>query len=210
MNKFSGQKCGVCCNSRDDASFGMVVLDFEAKTLRKKSKELNIDFKLEPSVSFSDKKSQKELVVSYKFEYETCPFYQNKCLIYEDRPLLCRAFPLITAGIHSDGEIIRSAFCPENQRLKDLEYKSIKDTLNVYGNCFLNCYLFESLLKEIKDNMDVLIKNKIIILEETKGKYEKKDIGAFLREKGLFKEEKELLEEKNTLGDTKKLLSDTL
>lgn len=207
MNNFSCQNCGVCCKSRDDASFGMVVLDFEAKTLRKKAKELNIDLKLEPSVSFSDKKSQKELVVSYKFQYDTCPFYNNKCLIYEDRPLLCRAFPIITAGIHSEGEIMKSAFCKENQRLKDIveKHKTIKETLDVYGNCFINCYLFESLLKEIKDHMDVLIKNRILALENVKGKYPKRDIGDFLREKGLFREEKELLEEKNTLEETRKI-----
>ncbi len=203
---FSCQGCGVCCKSRDDAKFGMVVFDFEAKILLKKAKELNIDLKLEPCISFSDKKSQKEIILSYKLEDDVCPFYKNKCVIYKDRPILCRAFPILTAGIHSDGEIIRSAYCPENQRLKDvIKDYTIKNTIKVYGDCFIYCYLFESLLKELKDNFNVLINNKIIILEE--GKYETIDIGDFLRAKGLFREEKELLEEKKTLKETRNLFT---
>ena len=80
-------------------------------------KNLKIDLK--PSLKIPDEKIKKNIVVYYQFNHKDCPFYKNKsCLIYNERPILCRAFPVITTGLISKkGIIIKSGKCSAEKKI---------------------------------------------------------------------------------------------
>jgi len=203
--KFSCQKCGKCCN-KDPVKdrFGLILFDFEKKQIEKIAKEHNVELNIKPHLSITDKNSKKEIVILYNFEADKCPFYKQDCLIYDDRPIVCRAFPVMTAGTHSKGEVIKNTYCPENKRLKPKDDETIKDVIDVFGDCFLYCYLFERLLDEIKKDITKLTNDDII--SPSKGDFEKIDVGDFLRQHGLYKDEEELRLLKETIQDTKDFL----
>src|SRR3989344_5892997 len=205
MQKFECTRCGKCCPSLPDVtSFGMVVFGFEAKKLKQIAKERDILLDLQPSLALSDDKSKQELVILQKFNHHDCPFYKDHaCTIYEDRPILCHAFPIITAGLFSDGEIIKSAYCPGNEKLNLKGAASIKEVIKVYGESYLYCYLFESMLKEVKENLNNLAHNDEIVPNKAKNVYPQLDALEFLSQKELFRKEDELMLEKKTLAETK-------
>ena len=165
---FKCQSCGLCCKGEaNETFFGIRLFDFEAKRIKDKAKELAVKASIVPSLIIGDNNSKKELVALYKFNHKDCPFLaNNKCLVYEIRPLMCRAFPIITSG-RKDGYVVRSEMCPEVKRLKNEKAGSVKDVVKVFGDCYLSCFLLENLMQmkglDVKDTI-----KEIDTLEKTK------------------------------------------
>jgi len=66
----------------------------EKEVLERKAKELNILVKFIPKKVMLDGEFN-PVVIDYCIDSEVCPFLNenNECLIYKDRPMVCRTFP---------------------------------------------------------------------------------------------------------------------
>jgi len=151
MERFSCQRCGICCTNiggrfsdseirriekgfRELEKLGIYLAispkDFsiplfpeEVKTLLRLSKELKIDFHPLPKLFLVDSKSKSCIVVEWDLGAGSCPFYdiEKGCLVYENRPLACRSFPVI---LGLDGyELLK--LCPQTRCL-DLSSEEIE------------------------------------------------------------------------------------
>jgi len=104
--KFSCQKCGKCCRDlrRIDEDFGVS----KGLMLFPEEKHLFPREKVFPLIAIGDSPTK---IILYQLDENICPHLQdNKCIIYKDRPLICRAFPL---RISSFGRVTYSRECPQ-------------------------------------------------------------------------------------------------
>lgn len=69
--------------------------------------------RLAPLLAVADGQRDRLVALAYELEATRCPRYEDEvgCTIYEDRPLVCRAFPLL---VLEDGglSVAASALCP--------------------------------------------------------------------------------------------------
>lgn len=199
--KFSCLRCGTCCKGEQDTEiFGIRLFDFEAKNISEKAKEKNLTLRLKPSFAIADKKTHKEYGVFYQFETKDCPFFsESGCKIYDDRPIMCRAFPIITSG--ANGTIVRSSACKGNQIMlsnkKDAE--TVQDVIDDYGSCYQFCALLEALLLKVKKEIKALADKKIIIAEKVKGNHSVAYISDYFNIYG--RSGKEILGEMNSIKE---------
>lgn len=150
VKNFECLKCGKCCkNFGSNSSFsGLPLFEWEKEEFEKLAKEKGICLKISPTNVIYDKKSKTYVNISYFMENQPCPFLkENKCSIYQKRPIVCRSFPLA------------------RNPLIDNEPLGI--------NCFMHCPNFNSklFLKEnlkIERNKNLLIKESKIIREYRK------------------------------------------
>lgn len=72
------------------------------------------DERLEPMLAVAEPGRDQLVVLAYELQADVCPLYDTDeaaCTIYEDRPLVCRAFPLLV-GEGSEGlEVAASSLC---------------------------------------------------------------------------------------------------
>lgn len=85
MVNFKCQRCGYCCthltNVQDGLMFGLYLNEEETKLFDTKD--------IRPLFKFKDQ------IIAYQMILNACPHYDdNKCGIYESRPLGCKTFPL--------------------------------------------------------------------------------------------------------------------
>jgi len=74
---------------------GLPLLEWEKEELEKLAKKKGITLKIEPFDLGFDKKNSLYFFIYYTLNQEPCPFLENnKCSIYNNRPLVCRFFPL--------------------------------------------------------------------------------------------------------------------
>jgi Fe-S-cluster containining protein len=87
---FRCRECGLCCHDLLDDRGGTK----RGLTLTTKEASLFNPNLIVPLAAFGYEKP--ETIFLYQLETNDCPFVdqKNKCLIYEKRPLVCRAFPL--------------------------------------------------------------------------------------------------------------------
>lgn len=93
MELFRCLECGICCSDifddRGGEKRGLTLTPQEAQLF---PKEL-----IAPLAAFGFQ--QPETIFLYQLKTKDCPLLdQNKCSLYEKRPLLCRAFPLSQGG----------------------------------------------------------------------------------------------------------------
>lgn len=94
--EFQCKQCGQCCNQFDSKSGGIMILEWEKERLEKIAKEKNIEFRIEPGQTDYDAKTNTLIISTYAFKSKKCPFLKDKkCSIHPDRPLYCRAYPLL-------------------------------------------------------------------------------------------------------------------
>jgi len=122
MRKFICRRCGKCCTdiggrfSQREADeikkafeslerygiklvlspeeFSIPLSPEEKNRLEKLAIELGIDFSPKPKLIL--KRSNKTEILEWDLGSRSCPFYSNhKCLVYKDRPLACKSFPVI-------------------------------------------------------------------------------------------------------------------
>ncbi len=112
------QDCSQCCIEREYypskkfGKIGVLVLPDEKNKIEDMAIELGLNVSILPRIGVSTKKSDKpESILAYQMmgketNGNTCPFLDTKsgkkspnggypCKIYENRPLACKAYPLI-------------------------------------------------------------------------------------------------------------------
>jgi Fe-S-cluster containining protein len=81
---------------------GIFLFPKEAKKLKRlaKIKKLKLTIYPQQGITKSHKKANEpEIIYSYQIANTVCPFLiavTNRCSIYEDRPIACRSFPVLT------------------------------------------------------------------------------------------------------------------
>ena len=100
MSIFNCLRCGLCCRHVDqDFSERRYIPIFytEIKKLQCLAEELQVEIKILPDLMYPDKLNQVFIITSYVLTFEECcGFFDQKkgCLIYEERPLTCKSFPI--------------------------------------------------------------------------------------------------------------------
>jgi Fe-S-cluster containining protein len=96
--KFECKQCGRCCKVFADKGVniqGLPLYEWEKEQLEKIATERGITLKFEPVDLIYDKKSNLYICAQFTLKQEPCPFLiENKCSIYENRPLVCKMYPL--------------------------------------------------------------------------------------------------------------------
>ena len=128
------QECSQCCIEREYypskkfGKVGVLVLPDEKDHLEKIAKEEGIEINIIPRIGISKNKTENPEVLAFQMmgkenNGNTCPFLDTDsgkksphggypCKIYENRPLACRAYPVIeTNPIQIDS---KCKFCKEH------------------------------------------------------------------------------------------------
>jgi len=86
---FKCQSCGFCCRRF------ICLYPSELQKARLYAQNFGIKIKFKPYRKFFDLKNQKIIVLIYLINHNPCPFLlDNKCLIYHDRFIVCRKYPI--------------------------------------------------------------------------------------------------------------------
>ncbi len=110
--------CSDCCINREYypsveyGKIGVLVLPEEKPALERLARKKNVDLKIIPRIAVG--RGSPEKIIAYqmmgkKEDGDLCPFLDTEsgdrsphggfsCAIYSDRPLACRAYPVIDAG----------------------------------------------------------------------------------------------------------------
>ena len=213
---FHCEKCTNCCKNlfkEQEKSFGLTLFDFEAEILKKEAKKKKIALSLGPVNFIADKVSKKAIVLLWSIENKECPFLDKKeCVIYENRPLVCRAFPVVSTGIRGNRPMIRSMLCPNEigTSLGDKDKLSIalKKLMRRYEENFLSCYLLEKIEENEKNVIEILIKEEKIKSRKEKKGFRFIGLMEYFRKNEISDEsyEKGLAEEIKTLSKTREEL----
>jgi len=182
--KFECQKCGQCC--KDFGGGFLPLWEWEADKLKKLAEKNNIVLNLEPLSMLFDKRSRLAFSIQIKLSQEPCPFLvNNRCSIYEERPLVCRCFPLAETPLFKlKGERTDlSSFgkCPNldaKNFLRELgagndvpislkKKDMIRKYKDVFGEeMFISAFQMDNIKAFVDYTMDNLIKNKKIKLRK--------------------------------------------
>ena len=124
MKKFVCQKCGACC--ANFGSFGTLPLFFyEKENFEKQAKKLGIKIQFIGENFLLDRISGDAICLNWGMKGNPCPFLdkENECKIYENRGLICKAFPI--EKIPEKNQYAKLGcfmHCPKND-LKDFVHK---------------------------------------------------------------------------------------
>ena len=103
-------------------------------------------------------------------DHDVCPFLKdNKCSIYENRPLTCRAFPFINTGFFEaqrtgKANVNISDVCPNNKKPEFTMETTFKDMVNKFYEIYGDLYI-----EAIKSDAGDLLVSKWIKLLLDKG-----------------------------------------
>ncbi len=105
-NRFKCQRCGKCCT--DLPSPGIRVYKNEMEKMARLAHMSKVAFRRRFTV-----KDGPHFIIKYP-----CPFYTEGCTIYEERPVICRYFPL-QKPIVKDGKAyaVTAPNCPGVRKL---------------------------------------------------------------------------------------------
>jgi Fe-S-cluster containining protein len=93
MAVFICKKCGECCKFFPEHC--LPLRSWEVKNLNVLAKEKGIKLNILPVLCYFDKKSKIAFCMGYGMYNEPCPFLvESNCSIYEDRPLICKIYPV--------------------------------------------------------------------------------------------------------------------
>ena len=146
---------------------GFLLYPWEAARLYHRAVELDVPIRLVPRHSIYSLKAQAYLVTHYVLYLENCPFFDpaKKCKIYEDRPLICRSFPLNNAGIYT---ALTFGKCPKHpampQNMNGLHLKKFMPIFHeMYGESYtaavkmdLTRYIYQTFLKDLTSLLGVV------------------------------------------------------
>jgi Fe-S-cluster containining protein len=182
--KFTCTKCANCCitlgKGEGSANSGLPLFSWEYRRLSRFASENGIKADFAADIIVGETK----LVAGWILKGPLCPFLREKeCIIYEQRPIRCRAYPVEVRNI---GGKVRfgSNICPSIPALYKKGFSSDKDTQSFMKDlyeCFGEAmvaawqeFLLQDKIssfavklkgyksKEIVDIFDVLVENKII------------------------------------------------
>ena len=90
----------------DATRVGLALSNAEADALRAEADARGMVLKLHPRTFLLETKRRVVVVLDWHMPYKACPFYADfRCTAYAARPLVCRAYPVLTLG--------RGALAPE-------------------------------------------------------------------------------------------------
>jgi Fe-S-cluster containining protein len=141
-------------------SSGLPIEEWEVKRINDLSKEKGVNVKIKPLYSIFDVTNQVSLVYRWILEGKDCPFLKdNQCLIYNERPLRCRTYPL---AVYFQDEQLRLDYLICQAKKDKTGILSTTEILRMYGDIFR--YSINSLqIKEYKETkLKFLINNGMI------------------------------------------------
>ncbi len=236
--KFECCRCGGCCTNirklgtgskeqrlifrlPDDNNIGLPLWQWEAQQLQRIADERNINVIIEPLQFFFDKKSQRAVLVSWHLNHDSCMFYKpGECTVYENRPHVCRMFPLIKSAVFEFKFGRKPEFtktlCNADRGQKAYGAKNAKEFAakmkayygNSFGvavqNDFIN-YFIATKIKELAEQkiIDPIVSPRELALRRFE-KSEKVKFFDFLEEHDI--DTKQLIESFKSLRDAKSLL----
>ena len=117
---FRCRECGECCKVLFGKRFGAAILPEEKVRLETIAKRIGVTVDFYPLT-----KDLGGNVTTYQFTDKRCPFLNvhDKCMIYNWRPLLCKAYPCMPYGVGFCHSIERQyarinvRFTPEQAKL---------------------------------------------------------------------------------------------
>ncbi|MHA1270811.1 MAG: YkgJ family cysteine cluster protein [Candidatus Helarchaeota archaeon] len=178
MIKFKCLRCGDCCHVKyleTDSGYIPIYLD-ELNNIKKIAKDMNINVEFRPDFVYADIIKKRLIITAYAMILkEKCVFYDKKCRIYENRPITCKAFPILTFRIDSHRKMLHinngCRFVAQNLKLYELNYSEI----------------IEAFPYEYEQAKKVLIKQKEILYKILQLEMDKKiDIGFLRNDHELF------------------------
>ena len=173
MEMFCCQRCGACCRKESvsgESRFFAHLFDFEASRLRKIAATLGIALRLKPFLVLQDAFSERGIVVFYEFDHGDCPFYDNGCRIYDSRPLVCRAFPVLRTE-----PFFASPACPAVAAVSG-------DPAVAFGSSFSACREMDSAAVMLKEKVASLAERGVLQLCNDRKFDELVDLSDFLKE----------------------------
>lgn len=232
---FKCQHCTDCCkdfSNKEKNIDGLPLFEWEVEKMQNIAKERGTKLIIKPIILVGDKKSGKYICPTFKIPKGPCPFLkENKCSIYEQRPLICKSYPIMGLPIDPEkkGENMNINICPQFKSREDF-FKNFKhfeedgrirkrkdlfeDCLNIFGEeIVLNATLMEFCTMSLGKIMEHLVEEKIVKL---------KKVGSIDRELKTptplleFAEQKGLLDKENFIkelidyGQAQKLLNNII
>lgn len=197
-SKFICQQCGQCCShirgliSKEDKEFlkefayGKLPLialkpieeisfplwDWEARRFIKAAEEKGIDHKIKPSRVIFDLDSNKQIIVTYSIDSDTCTFLRdNKCEIYKERGFICGLFPFQHGPFLKMRDEIKKenmfGSCPAiTQILNELDDSNkknfVKQLYATFGDSFLAVVQSDIVTEWINSKMIYMLRNRLI------------------------------------------------
>ncbi|UCD04390.1 MAG: YkgJ family cysteine cluster protein [Candidatus Woesearchaeota archaeon] len=111
--KFVCSECGDCCRDFGHGP-GLNLFYWEAKMFEE----------YYPFPVLYDKKNKQTIALFWNSRINNCPLLnKNKCIKYEDRPLVCKAFPLLNSGLISGKDFSFSLGCSQEKLLEKIAKK---------------------------------------------------------------------------------------
>lgn len=81
---------------RDAVNVGLSLGAAEAEALRAEATRRALRIRLHPRTFLLETRRRRAVVLDWHLPHASCPFYADfKCLAYEARPLVCRAYPVL-------------------------------------------------------------------------------------------------------------------
>ncbi len=149
---FYCQRCGLCCEKLFHAVHGIQksisLTEEEAKQFPSNT--------IKPERGLGTSITDIRCIISYQVSVEPCPHYdgiENKCNIYQNRPLTCQRFPLVYAGdpfLAGVVEAIDCTFIAETESSKKYKLNGYFTEKNFKAP---NCW--EALEKEYDHQYDI-------------------------------------------------------
>lgn len=146
--------CGKCCRNikqgdsessetdmvkvMDDKGTGIPVMDWELDRIRAGADRLGVFVDLVPHHVLLSSKDD-IIVATWSLNHNVCPFIgeDRRCRIYEDRPMVCRAYPLsMKRGADGSKGVVVSTDCPGVRGLE------VKDPQKTFGSTYTSCRAF--------------------------------------------------------------------
>ncbi|GIU69619.1 MAG: hypothetical protein KatS3mg002_0855 [Candidatus Woesearchaeota archaeon] len=170
-------QCGECCHIREKKdiseeeekayfsymynNFGIIyfaklsdvtitIWPEEKEVLEKIAKEKGVNISFKSKRGYYDAEDKSLIIIDYYIDADICPFFNRKakqCTIYENRPLICRSYPLLTT-----------------KTLGKCKYK--KNDVNDYESEKIYAKKLDEKTYKIKKLLKEMISNKRILLDK--------------------------------------------
>ncbi len=195
--RFKCSKCGECCilgkeyesenktnEDQNNIVRKIIVYPEEADLLLFLAEENNIKFQFTEDSILPDAKNKNLIIVRYSIEineenktppnskYNTCPFFlDGNCIIYDNRPLSCRAYPLsvkevnpykLEIEINQNCKTFQSITNKDNSEINNLN--ELKKLFPIESNMVIQLFNRE---KKINSKLKYLQEQELIDLDTT-------------------------------------------
>ena len=150
--KFNCKGCGNCCthlkrkmNSKityprytpfylypEPEDVSLLIFEWEKNALQREAEKRKMKLKIIPGhISFD--KEGKCIVFTWMMDYKICPFYDDICLVYKKRPLVCQSYPILETNFLKprNATFSISSLCPH---IISINQADIHTLYHIYGS----------------------------------------------------------------------------